>query len=303
MKVFHRTSYNVKCDKELRIVLLSDIHFSYRVKDVFLNSLVKRIREEQPNYIMIAGDIIDSLNMIYKEEEKKRLFRFLEELGKICVVLISIGNHDYIKKTNGSNNASKWVFEDSSFWSDVDKLQNVFVLDNKEYEDDKIYVAGITQDYKYYYVNDDDNAKCGEQVKEMVRILDSNKKILPNENCDKLKIALIHSPILLKNDAVSKRLKCFDYVFSGHMHNGCVPPLLYELWNSDKGIIAPSKKLWVSNVRNTLSESNNILVNGPVTTFHECTGLFYLANILFPSYYSVISFGDYKFSKESKYIM
>lgn len=61
----------------------------------------------------------------------------------------------------------------------------------------------------------------------------------------------MRSPIYLKDTTITNILNEFDYYISSHMHNGCVPPILYELWHSTRGLIAPNKKFFPKNKRNT----------------------------------------------------
>ena len=88
------------------------------------------------------------------------------------------------------------------------------------------------------------------------------------------------------------------------MHNGCVFPILNELWRSEKGIISPKKEFFSNNSRNTLNNiDDKLLVNGPITTFHGNKKLFSKLNFLFPINVSLMIFnnGNDNFKLEYKY--
>ena len=81
------------------------------------------------------------------------------------------------------------------------------------------------------------------------------------------------------------------------MHNGCVLPGLYELWNSDRGIISPDKRLFPRYSRSMLKcKGDKLLVNGPIIFFSKCNLFFRLLNKLYPKYMSII-----EFTNDSKY--
>ena len=77
---------------------MSDIHFSKCVKNKKLNYITNYINKEQPNYILIPGDLIDSNNDIEVLNEKDRLINWLKKISKNTIVLISLGNHDMFKR-------------------------------------------------------------------------------------------------------------------------------------------------------------------------------------------------------------
>lgn len=116
------------------------------------------------------------------------------------------------------------------------------------------------------------------------------KELIHNLPQNKLKLALIHSPIHLTAPEIKLELAEFDYFLSGHMHNGCVPPILYEFWNSSRGFIAPNKSIFPENERNTLITKNDkLIVNSPLTMFQNCSGKMQLFNFLYPAYITTLN--------------
>ena len=286
MRCFHTTTYNINNENNIKIFIMNDIHFSEKIKDKKLNYIYNYIKRVNPNYVLIPGDLIDCVNKIENNIEKNRLFTWLKKIASISKILISIGNHDIFKV----DKKKSYYYKLDSFYDELNNLDNVYVLDNNIYEDSNIYVCGITMDYNYY---------SDETLDKLNKELEKNKSILTNLP-NKLRILLIHSPSNLDKTNLVKE---FDYIICGHMHNGCVPPLLNEIWRSKKGIITPNKKFFGNNERNTLRKENDkILVNGPVITFQSVSGIMRIFNILFPTYISIMNFNkNNKFSIKKKY--
>lgn len=258
---------------------MSDIHFSKCVKNKKLNYITNYINKEQPNYILIPGDLIDSNNDIEVLNEKDRLINWLKKISKNTIVLISLGNHDMFKRAK----SKRVYYKNEELINEIDNINNIYVLDNTNYEDDNIYVCGITQKYEYYKK---------ENIEILEQDLDKNTKLL-HPNNGKLNIIMIHSPVNIDNQIIQEKLIDFDYIICGHMHNGCVPPILNEIWKGTRGIISPTKKFFTKYERNTLrKKEDKILVNGPVTTFQHVAKIFRVFNFLFPTYISIMNFNN-----------
>ena len=62
MKCFHLSQYKFYAPnyKELKFFLISDIHFSPKVTATTLDAIIRQAQTQQPNYILIAGDLVDS---------------------------------------------------------------------------------------------------------------------------------------------------------------------------------------------------------------------------------------------------
>lgn len=295
MNLAHSTNYklfNPKIKKDINLSVISDLHFSYMISDKKLNYILNFLIKEQPGYILIDGDLIDSVDMILDPNEKDRLINWLKELSKISKVIISLGSHDFYKKSYNKKGKILWQYcFKEAFFEEVNNIANVYVLNNTVYKDNDIYVLGYTQSMECYEpyrrkslfhpVSEDKNQKLLE-IKNVINKVGSIPK-------DRLNVFLSHSPIYLTDIEFENELEKFDYYISGHMHNGCVPPGLYELWPSNRGLISPNKEFFPKNERNTLiNKEDKLIVNGPLTTFQECTGKLQILNSMFPYYFSSI---------------
>lgn len=289
MKKFYTTGYKLYTDKineKIRVSIISDIHFSSTFKDKKINLIIDHMKKINPNYILIPGDIVDNLNELDNERTKLKFYEFLSDLGKISKVIMSYGNHDLYKKENSKLN----FFFDKEFYNEINKIENVTLLNNDYYEDKDLYVYGITLSGKYY----------GHPHKEYLEVL--KKELLNIKKCNennKIKILLMHSPMHV--DKVFDYFSQYDYVVCGHMHYGCVPPILNEIWKSDRGIISPTKKLFNCNSRNVLiSKKDKIIVNGAVTTFSKGSGILQIFNVFYPIHDTYIDFtNDEKYDLEN----
>ena len=92
------------------------------------------------------------------------------------------------------------------------------------------------------------------------------------------------------------------------MHNGCITPIINEINKGSRGLISPTKQIFPKNTRNTLNKiEDKLLVNGPITTFHEKTKILQLFNIFYPINMSILELKksnkedikvQYKYSKK-----
>lgn len=297
------TLHRPEIEKKFNIVVGNDLHFHPNLKNEKLTKIINEIAKIAPEYIMLPGDIISYSEAVESTYERNRLLSLLQELGKIAPTMISLGSHDYYKKEDKLK-----PYLDKRLYHIINELQNVQVLHNTHYEDNRIYVAGITQSYGYYHPGDNFSKHLIKPVKEdkevLLKDLKAHLKELRNLPKDKLKFVLIHSPIHVDSIEAQAYLSDFDYILTGHMHNGCVPAFLLPLWKSTRGLIAPSGALFPKNERDTLRfQEDKLLVNGPLTTFQPDSPLKYYLNELFPAYLSVLEFIKYpENEKEDKKI-
>ena len=81
---------SAKVSRPLRLVLLSDLHIGYHNRRSELHRWVDMINAERPDYVLIAGDIIDGSMRPLKEEQMHEEFRRLQAPVYAC-----LGNHEY----------------------------------------------------------------------------------------------------------------------------------------------------------------------------------------------------------------
>ena len=132
--------YNSKTFKDIVLIHIGDLHFNKYFNDQKLNSIKEEIYKNNPDYILITGDIIDNPEVAKDKINIKRLLIFLTGLAKRSKVIISLGNHDVFRD------------EDYKFFKNINDLKNIYVLNNESYIDETIYISGFTLPTSYYYI-------------------------------------------------------------------------------------------------------------------------------------------------------
>lgn len=183
-----------------RIVQISDLH---NVKFGKNNQkLVDRIRECEPDMIVLTGDLVDS-----NHTNVDRAVQFVDEIVKICPVYYVTGNHEY------------WL-EKSEYDELMDGLVSagVVILDNQVVEisrgDAKFRLVGLGDrslaDGTLEALLSDESIRNNqaEQKEETADNEDSGEK--------ELTVVLAHEPQYLARYAGTG----VDLVLSGHAHGG-----------------------------------------------------------------------------------
>ena len=191
-------------------------------------------------------------------------------IKKLAAYIILGINQDGIKEVLsiqiGENESSK-------YWLSVlNELKNIYVLDNTTYQDDQIYISGLTLPSNYYY-----NITKDEASEILLEHLNHHPELIKKLPSNLPKVMLIHSPIRLTNQEVLKKLKDYDLLLSGHTHNGMVPDILSKLFKTNRGIIAPNKKLFPSIARGKIeryigNKKITIIITGGITKLSKKSG-------------------------------
>lgn len=240
--------YN-KNGKDTIIFHFSDIHFNTNTKSSLFNKILVSVEKEKPDYIMITGDLIDLPNITMNDEKIYELIKFITDLGKLSKVLISIGNHDV------------HFDSDINFFNKLDKIDNVYVLNNKSYSDEFVYVVGFTMPNIYYY-----NIYGKENPLVILDELDKNRKLFSNLPKDVVKIGMFHSPINLMREDVLKQFNEFDLLLAGHMHNGMLFKWMSPFFPKNSGLVGPSKKLFPKLSRGRIDKDKlSLIISGGIT--------------------------------------
>lgn len=263
--------YNTNTKKDLTIIHISDIHFNTDTSLSKLNKLTTEIKKNNPDYIMISGDLIDEPKIIKNKYKIKELLQFLSNLSEITKIFISLGNHDIFSP------------EDLKFFNKLNELKNIYILDNDCYKDEFIYISGLTLPNNYYY-----NITHEESSEVLVKHLTNNRKLIGKLPRELPKVILIHSPIKLTNKEVLNKLKEYDLILSGHTHNGMVPGILKSLFPKNKGLIAPNKTLFpeIAKGKIEVNQDNKkitIIINGAITKLSsKSSKILSKLNIVYP---------------------
>ena len=215
-----------------KIGIISDIHYYEKYKQKILDNLLNQIKEEKPNYFVIAGDILDKSNYKYD-----RLLTFLNDISNICPVIMILGNHDIYKRVKGK------IVEDrcNNFINDISSNNNIHLLEDNNYLDNNINFYGFDFPTDYYYK---ERERYGSFIKNL-------GNIHPKLDSKNYNIVLFHSPTnifrYIERNPDSNLAKA-DLIISGHMHNGCIPYIITNIFNkifkSNRSLISPEKTLF-----------------------------------------------------------
>ena len=238
-----------KLKKDITFIHIGDIHYNETTSAKKLEYIKYAIEDAHPDYIFITGDLLDRPKITKNKEKIKLLVSWLNSLGNIAKVFISLGNHDIILE------------EDYKFFNKLNDINNIYVLNNQSYEDENVFISGFTLPTNYYY-----NIEKHEDEDALLETLQNNFNLVTNLPKKKYKVALIHSPILLSEKKVIEKLKEYDLILSGHMHNGLIPRTLDKIIKNNYGLISPDKRLFAKNTRGKIkTKYYTIIITGGIT--------------------------------------
>jgi predicted MPP superfamily phosphohydrolase len=186
--------------KPLNIIAVSDLHLGDMIRKKRLARHVEMINKNNPDLILIAGDLFDrNLHTIERQQMDVELRKLKATYGVYAI----LGNHEYYGNLNRAIELIKK--------SDIQFLRD----------------TAVTIDDKFILVGRDD--RTNHRRKPLSHIVENIRKDLPV-------ILLDHQPYHLK-DAVENNI---DLQFSGHTHNGQIFPFnkivarMYELGHGYK---------------------------------------------------------------------
>lgn len=238
-----------KLKKDITFIHIGDIHYNETTSAKKLEYIKYAIEDAHPDYIFITGDLLDKPKITKNKEKIKLLVSWLNSLGNIAKVFISLGNHDIILE------------EDYKFFNKLNDINNIYVLNNQSYEDENVFISGFTLPTNYYY-----NIEKHEDENALLETLQNNFNLVTNLPKKKYKVALIHSPILLSEKKVVEKLKEYDLILSGHMHNGLIPRILDKIIKNNYGLISPDKRFFAKNTRGKIkTKYYTIIITGGIT--------------------------------------
>ena len=177
---------NMETKKPLKIVAISDLHLGFAIGKKEFEQWIELINKENPDIVLIAGDIKDNYMKPLLEQDFASSFRKIKSKHGIYAAL---GNHEYV-----TGEISEML--DFLHHSGVTVLRDSATLVN-----DAFYVAG----------RDDRTNPNRKTIAELTLSLDHSKPI----------ILLDHQPFNLED--VEKNH--IDLQISGHTHQGQVLPI------------------------------------------------------------------------------
>ncbi|MDD3452770.1 MAG: metallophosphoesterase [Bacilli bacterium] len=258
------TFYKMNNNNNKRIALLSDIHYSRKYNNELLLQIFNNLKKNKPDFICIAGDIIDDAKTLDNETIKNRLYKFIKHLSTICDVIIIPGNHDLIE-INKNKIVNRYHEE---FFIKLNSIKNVHYLDNQNIIFNNINFIGFNPGINYYGEKDENKEFLLKELRQKENLFVDNK----------YNILLFHSPIYIMNELLINEFNSYekiDIILSGHMHNGLVFGIFDKI-NTTLGFISPYMKLFprVSRRKKEIIKNNkmiSLIISGGIIKLSETT--------------------------------
>ncbi len=224
------SKYNVESSKlpkdfnNFKIVQISDLHNKVFYKDN--NILVKKIKSQKPDIIVITGDLVDRRK--YNEENA---LSFIDKISPIAPIYYVNGNHE------------AWSGKFESLEKKL-KDKGVIVLRNESlyYEKDKekLLIIGVDDPAFNTTSHSEDYMNEGIMKKELFNV----------NNKDSFRILLSHRPELFELYVHNN----IDLAFTGHAHGGqVILPFI-------GGIVSPNQGFWPKYYKGMYEKNNTVMV-------------------------------------------
>lgn len=205
IRTFQITHYDIKSPKlkdvrKRKIILLSDLHNCSYGKDNV--KLYKAIQDEQPDIILVAGDMLVGKEQVSTETA----FKFVSKLPQICDTYYANGNHEQRMKENTKRYGDSYErYKTKLFDAGVKYLENETC--ELLWESCGVEIHGLeipNQAYKKF-----------QKVYLAEHCIEDR---LGNADLSKYQILIAHNPIFM-SDYIKWGA---DLVVSGHLHGGVV---------------------------------------------------------------------------------
>ena len=210
-----------KGDKVLDVVVASDIHYHSNVDKEIYKLLVKYCRETNPDFIIMPGDLIETINFIDITTEKNFFEWIIRSLAEVAPVIIVPGNHEMgdFEVGKALNKNYSVNTKTLNYLASLNKIKNVYYLNNEQTSIKGATFLGFNPGIATYLKKDNkatNDIFIEDYLKSGLKMAESEYNIL-----------LTHSPILLNNqsvvDNISDLQNLTDLVITGHLHDGYLP--------------------------------------------------------------------------------
>ena len=192
-----------KITKPIKLVMMSDLHLGYHNRREELHRWIDMINAEQPDLVLIAGDIIDGSMRPLKEQKMYEEFQRIKAPVYAC-----LGNHEYYSGEPGAQ----------QFYQDA----GIHLLQ------DSVAVIG-----DLCIIGRDDRTNI--HRKSLGKIIAENTSLISHSS---FLILLDHQPYHLEQ----AERQHIDFQFSGHTHHGQVWPISWITESIYECAFGPYKK-------------------------------------------------------------
>ncbi len=224
-KIIHETNYEITINKttknikELKIVMIADLHIGYNIGTKHITKMVEKINKQNPDLIVLAGDIFD--NAYEAMDHPNEIKTLLQSMKAKYGVYAVYGNHDIKEKTLAGFTFQYKTKKESDIRMDTLLEEAGITLLRDEY---------IQLENEVYLYGRPDYSKPGRGIdqrktpQEITKIMDSTKPM----------IIIDHQPRELEQLQEAG----VDLLLSGHTHDGQLFPgnwLMKIVWENSYG--------------------------------------------------------------------
>ncbi|MBN2723071.1 MAG: metallophosphoesterase [Deltaproteobacteria bacterium] len=215
----HHAIYSSKIKKPVRIMHISDVHFSPVIGSEMARKIQEIYKKYQPDIIISSGDLLDS-----GISDRKIVTEILDSIRPPMGKYACTGNHEFI---SGIDYSTKF-HEETGF----------NLLRNSSVTIDNFVIAGV----------DDPSAlRMGD-----IKSIPSDSELFSGKPDDKFRILIKHQPFIM-----NEKKPAFNLQLSGHTHNGQLFPFslftslifkydygFYELTNEASVVVSSGTGTW-----------------------------------------------------------
>jgi uncharacterized protein len=115
---------------DLKVICVADIHLKNLTSNLFLERLVGKIKETQPDLLVLPGDLIEAYDNTMKEEKLKKFQELFKEIKPRYGIYSSPGNHDNFAMEQFYKNTNIICLPDS-----VTEIEDKILLIGLKYRD------------------------------------------------------------------------------------------------------------------------------------------------------------------------
>lgn len=208
-----------KGKNNLRIALVADTHLGYSIGQKHMEQMVDKINEQNPDIVIIAGDIFDNEYRAIKNPDK--VAEVLKGLRSKYGTYACWGNHDVNEVLLAGFTMKKDGYSDDGNFREFLKKANINILEDETLLiDNSFYLVGRKDLVMSIKLKDK-----RKNIKELTKPLNKDKPIF----------VIDHEPLELDKMAKAG----VDLGLSGHTHNGQIFPgniLMKFIWDNPYGV-------------------------------------------------------------------
>lgn len=261
-----------------KLAIISDIHYCPNYNINILNRITKQIEAEKPQYLIVAGDILDRSNYDYQ-----KLIDFFANISKNTTIIAVLGNHD-----NYYENKKGQLIEhyNEDFIKDFKNLNNIYLLNDEKIIIDNICFYGFNLSFNHYKETRESYSSFCQEISQLKTKLDK----------EDYNITIIHSPVNIYNYIKKNphsNLANSDLILSGHTHNGILPywftNIINKLFKTNRSLASPCRFIFPKYAQGRVEKPVNGIIYEGLIKLSKSSKLFSYFDFIFHKKIQIIT--------------